>query len=203
VGWELCKVTLGTCLKVMPAPETVEFLDNYLDVIITLLTKQRYFNFILLKYYLPIILLIFISSLFSFKILGVFERGCIDECLNHALVICVQTLPEENRYMSTLMHMFNTQTQYFYGIKMAAYHHPGYPLVRLQLIRKFCEMNGFQLLHDLFKKPETQWIGAENFIIIIRAMYDVSYLIYYYYYYYLYDYLILLLYYYVGDIIDG
>ena len=105
-----------------------------------------------------------------------FERGCIDECLNHALVICVQTLPEENRYMNVLLHIFNVQVMYFHGIKTAAYHHPGFPMVRIHLIRKFAEMEGFKLLHDLFKKSDAQWIGAEYLVIILRALFDVSFL---------------------------
>lgn len=103
-----------------------------------------------------------------------FERGCIDECLNHALVICFQTLPEDSRYMNTLIHMFNHHVMYFSGTKTAAYHHPGFPLVRIQLVRKFAEMGGFQVLHDLMKKPDAQWLGAESSAIFLRAMYDVS-----------------------------
>lgn len=75
--------------------------------------------------------------------------------------------------MGTLLHMFNAHVMYFSGVKTVAYHHPGFPMVRIQLIRKFSDLGGFQILHDILKKLDTQWIGAENSVIFLRAMYDV------------------------------
>jgi hypothetical protein len=53
-------------------------------------------------------------------------------------------------------------------------YHPGYPGVRMTVVRKFAEMDGFRLLLNQWKTSSNSWQGADNINIIFRAMLDVS-----------------------------
>ena len=61
------------------------------------------------------------------------------------------------------------------GIKINMIFYQGFPIVRVQLAKRFAEAGGFTLLLELLKQPSAvaTWFRAEAAFIILKAIWDV------------------------------
>lgn len=59
-------------------------------------------------------------------------------------------------------------------MKVNLIYHPGCPTVRMQMARKFADLDGFRVLLSLLRNPNIQWMGAESLQIILKSMTEVK-----------------------------
>ena len=51
---------------------------------------------------------------------------------------------------------------------------PGFPAARIQMARKFAEVDGFRVILNLVKDPQLPWLGANKIQIVVKSMIEVG-----------------------------
>ena len=76
-------------------------------------------------------------------------------------------------FLNVLIIILDARTQYYAGKKINMIQQMGFPQARVFLIKRFTELDGYRALLTVLRGPDIQWLGAETFLIITKALYEV------------------------------
>lgn len=91
--------------------------------------------------------------------LGTFERNTIDHSLEICLQILCHLLPSRPKLLIVLGKIFDPFLIYYNGSKIGYTYSPGFPHMRIINGKKFADMRGFILIHQVFQSEF--WPGCD------------------------------------------
>ena len=145
--WNLAVDTLKKCIPIAKTSiEAQAFLDEYFFKMIDLLLKQC-------------------------NKLENFERECIERSCEIAIDIILRSLPDSCQYLKVLEKIFDSNCFYYCGYKNTWAGGQGYPLARVNAVKRFAENNGFLLLLQ-YLTSSGFWPGADTLYPIICTVHD-------------------------------
>eukprot|EP01038_Epipyxis_sp_PR26KG_P004500 gene4500-6357_t len=144
--WNLSLESIKCAFQFIDTPEALQFIDEYLYRIMLLMTNQ------------------------STSKVGTFEKTVIDDSILLSLKILFKLLPSNPKYLNILSRIFDSSIPYYQGTKIGYTFSPGYPMIRVQMARRFAEAKGFYMVGEIFKKSDFAWLGSEIMLHILKIL---------------------------------
>lgn len=144
--WSLSGDALNAAVPFLASPEVQLFMDEYLLRIISLMTQQ------------------------SPSKLGAFEKNILEESMIISMKIILKLVGKIPKLLAVLARIFDPSIPFYSGSKIGYSFSPGYPVVRLQMARKFAEAKGFNVLMDAMRAPQFPWPGGDVLLNILRTI---------------------------------
>ena len=88
--------------------------------------------------------------------------------------ILLKVLPTQPKFLGALALIFDQAIPFYAGCKSGYSYTPGFPNVRVHLIKQFNAVKGFKVVLEALKHPDFVWIGGEGMLSLLKAISGVQ-----------------------------